>query len=212
VSLWAQEDRATPISHDFAVRLHERRKAVEFIHGASPSHITVKEKVAYYSDAAIVIVSHGGDALRSEENGDPWASAGDLASMLSGRRVYAFACSTFQPHKLLLLSNFAQQAVDACIQVFIGHRAPVMTPYATLAEPQQRMDHVICQMIEAFIDGENEESNLQDIGRSQVDWTEPVIELDLPSENPEMEGALGWSSVFFLGAYFQNICVARKCL
>ncbi len=53
-------------------------------------------------DAAIVVFAHGGPALAARRGGDAWIRAQQLAEILPGRRVYAFACSTFVPQRLLV--------------------------------------------------------------------------------------------------------------
>jgi hypothetical protein len=209
ISIWAQDDSATRLSHEFAQIFCNRHKPIHFEHGEAPSHNALKETIDRHPEAAIVIISHGGNAL-SARRGESWATPHQLAFMMSGRRVYSFACSTFTPQDKLLMNTFATLAVDACIEVFVGHRAPIMTPYSSVMSARQTMDDVISKMIETFVEGDDDASSLQDVGRRLVNWNLPV-EIDLPSESPDSTGELnGWSSAAFLGVFFNNLCVETK--
>ena len=186
VSLWAEDDDATRASHGFAQKLGERRAPARFVHGQAPPIDHLEAAARDAKDAAVVIFSHGGSALSARCGGQPWIGPKDLATRLTGRRVYAFACSTFVPHTTLLLSTFAQQAVDACIDVFVGHEAPVMAPLAGTVRTQQ-MEEALFALIDRFIDGEDDEKTLSNIGRMHG-ASDLVIELDLPSEDPRARG------------------------
>jgi hypothetical protein len=209
VSVWADDDDATRVSHAFALELHERCAAAHFVDGEAPSHEDLKTAVDRWPEAAIVIFAHGGAALSARRLGAAWIRAEELAAILSGRRVYAFACSTFVPQRALLLNTFASLAVDACVNVFVGHEAPVMTPFAGQTGATQNMVDVISGLIESFIDGEDDEDTLVEIGRMRASWDKPV-EIDLPSEDPDREGAFGWSSVGFLRGFFKCLRVRTK--
>ncbi len=209
ISVWAPDDHATPLSHAFATKFNDKHRATRFLQGEAPAHDEVKQAIETYPYLPVIIFGHGGAVIAARSGGEPWAHPAQLAAMMSGRRVYAFACSTFTPQSKLLMSNFATRAVDECIQTFVGHQAPVMTPFANVDDVRTRMDDVIQEMLETFIDGENEMNALQDVGRRRVNWELPV-DLDLSTENPEMEGALGWSSAAFLGTFFNSICTESK--
>jgi hypothetical protein len=209
VSLWAPDDDATQLSHAFAERFHARRSAVRFVHGAAPSHDELRTAAEACPGAALVLFAHGGPALAAHRGGDAWIRPHDLAAIASGRRVYAFACSTFVPQPRLGLHNFATLAVDACVDVFVGHEAPVMTPFAgegSEAHAGQRMDDALFALIERFVEGEDDARELVNIGRMYASWDEEV-ELDLVNED---EGAPSWSSAIFLGGYFKSLRVSSK--
>jgi hypothetical protein len=212
VSLWADDDDATQLSHAFALRFHERRGAARFVHGEAPSHEDLTTAAEACPDAAVVIFAHGGPALSARRGGDAWIRARDLAAIASGRRVYAFACSTFVPQPALSLHTFATLAVDACVSVFVGHEAPVMTPFASEASQalaRRTMDDALFGLIERFIEGEDDERELVNIGRMYASW-DLEVELDLPGEDPRADGAFGWSSAAFLGGFFKSLRVRAK--
>jgi hypothetical protein len=209
VSLWSAEDEATRVSHGFAEALHRRRGAVAFLHGEAPQHAEVAEAAARWPHAAVILVGHGGHALAARRGGDPWIDAGGLARLMPGRRAYAFACSTFVPHPAIFFSTFACGAVDACVQVFAGHEAPIMAPFAEAADVQHRMVEAMFQLIERFVDGEDDERALVNLGRQHATWDLP-IELDLPGGGAAEDGAFGWSSSAFLGGFFQSLRVRAK--
>ncbi len=212
VSLWADDDDATRIAHVFACGLDARRAAARFVHGDAPAHEALRLAVEACPDAAVIIFAHGGPALSARRGGDAWIRAEELAAILSGRRVYAFACSTFVPQPPLLLNTFASLAVDACVSVFVGHRAPIMAPFADEAcqeDVRRRMEGALHDLIERFVDGEDDERELRNVGRMHAVWDLP-LEIDLPSEDPDREGAFGWSSSAFLGGFFESLRVQRK--
>jgi hypothetical protein len=212
VSLWADDDEATKVSHAFARRLHERHGAARFVHGEAPSHDDLRMAAEACPDAPVVIFAHGGAALSARRGDVAWIGAGDLAEILHGRRVYAFACSTFAPQRLLFFSTFASLAVDACVGVFVGHEAPVMTPFADEAHQnrtRQTMEDALSGLIERFVEGEDDEGELVNVGRMYASW-DLEVEIDLPSEDPGREGAFGWSSGAFLGGFFKSLRVRTK--
>jgi hypothetical protein len=214
VSIWAEDDDATRLSHAFASQLHERRGAIAFVHGDAPPYDALKLAVTDAPDAAVVIFAHGGPALSARRGGAAWISPEDLAAILSGRRVYAFACSTFVPHRLLFHDTFASRAVESCIRVFVGHEAPVMTPFAGEASRrrvERTMEDALVHLIETFVDGEDDKDELVNVGRAYASW-DVELELDLPSEDPDREGAFGWSSAAFLGSFFKSLRVSTKAL
>ena len=209
VSLWAADDEATERAHAFAAKLHGRRPAAEFLHGEAPLHADLKKAAAAWPDAAFVLFGHGGPALSARRSGARWIDAPGLASILSGRRVYAFACSTFELQAALLWDTFARQAVESCIQVFVGHAAKVMTPLVAEGTVTEKMEGALFHMIDRFVEGEEDGEALIDLGRMHTDWDAPV-ELDLLPEDPDQVGALGWSSSLFLGGFFKSIRVEKK--
>jgi hypothetical protein len=212
VSLWADDDEATRVSHAFALRFHERHPAARIIHGEAPSHHDLRMAAEACPDAAVVIFAHGGPALSARRDGDVWMRAEDLAEILSGRRVYAFACSTFAPQRLLFFSTFASRAVDSCVNVFVGHEAPVMTPFAAETSQDRTteiMETALSKLIESFIEGEDDQGELVNVGRMYASW-DLAVEIDLPSEDPGREGAFGWSSGAFRGGFFKSLRVGAK--
>lgn len=209
VSLWAADDEATERAHAFAAKLHGRRPAAEFLHGEAPLHADLQKAAEAWPEAAFVLFGHGGPALSARRGGARWIDAPGLASILSGRRVYAFACSTFELQAALLWDSFANQAVASCIRIFVGHAAKVMTPLAAERTLTEKMEGALFHMIERFVEGEENEAALIDLGRMYADWEAPV-ELDLPSQDPDQKGALGWSSSLFLGGFFKSIRVHAK--
>jgi hypothetical protein len=213
VSLWADDDDATRASHAFALGFHALHGAARFVHGEAPSHDDLRMAAEACPDAAVVIFAHGGPALSPRSGGVAWIGARDLAEILSGRRVYAFACSTFVPHRLLFFSTFASLAVDACVGVFAGHEAPVMTPSfadeARRDRTRRTMEDALSRLIERFIEGEDDEGELVNVGRMYATW-DLEVEIDLPSEDPYREGAFGWSSGAFLGGFFKSLRVRTK--
>jgi hypothetical protein len=208
VSLWAEEDDATTVSHAFALALRARHPVTSFLHGESPSHDALRNAAGASPGAAVVIFAHGGGALSPRRGGAPWIQAALLAEILSGRRVYAFACSTFVPHRDLFLGTFASLAVTACVDVFVGHEAPIMTPSAEQTALAPNVGEALVKLIETFVDGEDDEATLVNTGRTYAAWDLP-IELDLPSED---EGAMGWSSAAFLGVFFKSLRVRTKAM
>jgi hypothetical protein len=132
-----------------------------------------------------------------------------LAEILPGRRVYAFACSTFVPKSPFLLDTFACRAVDACVGVFAGHDASVMAPLAGKSRVSERMETALFHLIDEFIDGEDDENSLVNIGRMFAS-ADLLVEIDLPSEDPHGEGAFGWSSAAFLATFFKSLRVQKK--
>lgn len=211
VSLWSEEDEATRCSHAFALKLQKRRTPLAFIDGTNPDPEQLSNAVAKSATAGVVLFAHGGSALSAYRGGAPWIAAEGLAQHLSGRRVYAFACSTFVPNPAIFYSTFASRAVSSCIKVFVGHEAPVMTPFADQGDASKKMDEALLRLIESFIDGEDAQDALVSIGRSYAPWDVTLdLELDLPSESPSVEGALGWSSAAFLQGFFQSLRVRTK--
>lgn len=211
VSLWSEADEATRCSHAFALKLRERRAPLAFISGTHPDPEELRQAVAMSPQASIVLFAHGGSALSACRAGAPWIAAEELAQHVSGRRVYAFACSTFAPNPALFYSTFACQAVSACIEVFVGHAAPVMTPFADQGDASQKMEDALLRLIESFIDGEDDQDELVSIGRGNAPWDVAFdLPLDLPSQSPGVEGALGWSSAAFLQGFFQSLRVRTK--
>jgi hypothetical protein len=214
VSLWAGDDDATRIAHMFACGLHARRAAARFVHGDAPEHDALRAAAEACPGAPVVVFAHGGAALSARRGSEAWIRAEELAAILSGRRVYAFACSTFVPQPPLLFNNFACLAVDACVSVFVGHEAPIMAPFAGEASQElvrQRMEEAIHGLLERFIDGEDDEQELRNVGRMHAASDLP-LEIDLPSEDPDREGAFGWSSSAFLGGFFKSLRVETKAL
>jgi hypothetical protein len=208
VSLWADDDDATMLSHAFAQRLHEQRGAAQFVHGDAPSHDDLRTAAEACPDGAVVIFAHGGPWLTARGGGQSWIRAAELAAILSGRRVYAFACSTFMPQPPLLLNTFASLAVDACVSVFVGHEAPIMAPFAVDAGVRRDMEEALHALIARFIDGEDDQSELVSVGQARASWDQWVY-IDLP-EDPDREGSFGWSSSAFLGVFFNSLRVLRK--
>ena len=51
--------------------------------------------------------------------------------------------------------------------------------------------------------------DLVNLGRKHAEWDLP-IEIDLPSEDPDRDGAFGWSSSAFLGVFFKSLRVRTK--
>lgn len=209
LSLWAPDDEATCLAHAFAQRLHQRRAAVTLIDGDAPAHAAVKAAVEAAPGAAVVVFAHGGEVLSARSGGAPWAHAEELARLLSGRRVYAFACSTFKPQARLLFDTFANRAVAACVAVFAGHCAPVMTPLVRDGGVAATMEQPLFAMIDRFLGGEEDLAALQSCGRCHAAWDLP-IELDLPSEDPNQDGAFGWSSAMYLGGFFESLRIRTK--
>ena len=209
ISVWSPEDEATPHAHAFAQKLHQRRPAVHFLNGEAPPHDEVKQAVATAPDASVVIFSHGGRHLSAHSGGDSWCDASELAQLLSGRRVYVFACDTFTPQRALLASTFAQNAVDSCIAVFAGYCSTISapTPAHQLANP--RIDTALFHLIEAFLEGEQDPVELRAIGRL-YGAENFEFSIDLPSEDPEQDGALGWGTAQVLQTFFNDLCVHTK--
>lgn len=209
VSLWAEDDAATVRSHAFACRLHNHRPATEFLEGAAVSLDDLQRCAAMAADATVIVFSHGGSYLSARRAGPVWSNAQQFGKLLSGRRVYAFACDTFTPSARLLWGHFAEQAVTACISVFAGHAAPVMSPSIEQGAASAEIEAALFELIERFVDGEQDQDTLRSIGESRVSWDLPV-ELDLPSDDPDQEGAFGWSSALFLGQFFKSLCIRTK--
>ncbi len=209
VSLWAEDDDATMISHVFALALHGRRPAAHLVHGEAPPHEALRRAAEACDGAPVVLFAHGGPALSARRRGPPWIDAVQLAQILSGRRVYAFACSTFVPQPGLLFGTFAHRVVEACVDVFVGHEAPIMAPLVRESHVARRMEDALIHLIERFIGGEDDENALVNVGRMYASWDLP-IEIDLPSDDPQREGAFGWSSAAFLGVFFKSLRVLTK--
>jgi hypothetical protein len=129
--------------------------------------------------------------------------------MLSGRRVYAFACETCLPQTSLLFQTFAERTVSACVSVFAGHQACVMAPQKEHGAALSRLDDALFQLIEAFVDGEEDQSTLCAIGERHAPW-DLNVELDLAPEDPGCEGAFGWSTAIFLRQLFESLRVHKK--
>lgn len=207
LSLWSPQDEATIRAHAFAQLLHQRRAAVAFFDGEAVDWSMIQEAATRHPEAVVVVFSHGGATLSASRSG-VGLHPSELAAHLSGRRIYAFACSTFEPQRLLIHSTFAQHAVDACIQVFAGHAAPVMAPLSAHQRSEQ-MESALCSLILRFVDGEEDEASLRNFGRGFV-TADQLFELDLPPEDPEQEGALGWSSGIYLQKFFASLRVRSK--
>ena len=209
ISVWSPDDEATQHAHDFAQKLHQRRPAVAFLSGKAPPHNEVKQAAHEAADASVVIFSHGGRHLSAHSDGDRWCDASELAQMLSGRRVYVFACDTFTPQRALLASTFAQNAVESCIAVFAGYCSVIgaPTPAHQLTNPQ--IETALFHLIGAFLDGEQDPVELRDIGRLYGS-TDFGFSIDLPSEDPEQDGAFGWSSAQLLQKFFNDLRVHEK--
>ena len=209
ISVWSPKDEATPHSHAFAQKLHQRRPAVHFLNGEAPPHDEVKQAVASAPDAPVVIFSHGGSHLAPRRGGPRWSDAQELAQLLSGRRVYVFACDTFTPQQQLMWNTFATHAVESCIAVFAGYCSTISapTPAHQLANPH--IDTALVHLIEAFLEGEQDPEALQLIGR-QYGSADLEFRLDLDSEDPEQDGAFGWSSAQLLQKFFNDLRVYEK--
>jgi hypothetical protein len=209
ISVWSPEDEATRHAHAFAQKLDQRRPAVHFLDGEAPPHDAVKQAVATAPDAPVVIFSHGGSHLAPRRGGPRWSDAQELAQLLSGRRVYVFACDTFTPQQQLMWQTFAENAVAACIAVFAGYCSTISapTPAHQLANPH--IDTALFHLIEAFLDGEQDPEALQLIGRTygSADLEFPI---DLASEDPEQNGAFGWTSAQLLQKFFNDLRVDAK--
>jgi len=79
------------------------------------------------------------------------------------------------------METFAQRVEDAYVSVFVGHAAPVMTPFQDQTNNQAIRDEsyeAVTEMIRRFIEGEDDEATLRNIGR-MYGSSDPEIELDL---------------------------------
>lgn len=213
ISLWSADDDATTRSNTFSMELNRRHPAASVFAGPAPCLEAIREAAEAARDSPVVIFGHGGAALCAHRDGSGAITAPALAMALSGRRVYAFACSTFRPQPALTLRHFAEVAVESCIEVFVGHEAPVMTPL--LADGDQdnpvlpKLLDALVALVMAFVGGEDDAQSLQRVGMDHADWDSP-IEIDLPSEDPSSNGAFGWSSAAYLGTVFNSVRTERK--
>jgi hypothetical protein len=210
VSLWVADDDATPRSHAFAEYVNSRWPARSFIQGETVQVDALERAIRDNLDAPIVVFAHGGAGLSPRRGGDGIAAA-ELARAAPGRRVYAFACSTFVPQPNLDMCTFAERAVEYCVGTFVGHDAPVMTPFADQSkEPEvvQKLHESVAAMVEKFVAGEDDEAALRNQAWLSA-YADVEIEIDLPSQSPE-QGGFGWSSAAFLRTFFKSLCVRSK--
>ncbi|MFH1465768.1 MAG: hypothetical protein ABIO70_15380 [Pseudomonadota bacterium] len=215
VSLWAKDDEASAAAHAMAMRAHEIQPALALIAGEAPDRGEIRRALEAAPGASLVIFGHGGAHFAARRGGASWACAAELAALAPGRRVYAFACDTFTPTPKLLWQTFGDEAVRACVGVFVGHAAPVMSPFAyegSRRDARERMERGVLALIAAFVAGVDDEDVLRNLGATEAVDDDSVIELDLPSADPDQEGAFGWSSGLFLHAFRASLRTRAKPL
>ena len=177
VSLVDDKDEGTVDSDLLARHLSEKTTPEAFHRGASPDHDQIT-KDAEAADAVGVLFGHNGaGTLRAvEDKKVPWANGPQLAEMFKGGRVYVLACNTVGDE---LMNPLGQQAVASGIRIFVGHAASISPPDSKIANRAEFSQIQDCSlsMIQAFLDGCDDEKALQTAGWDAYDALEKGIGL-----------------------------------
>ena len=120
-------DSATQSNDQFARWFAERHVPVRAFHEEHPDHTSVQGAVED-AGTAIVMGHDGGGSLRARAAGPPWATAEDFATMFSGARVWAFACSTRSAQLEDDLDSFGRKVRGGGVAVFAGHASDITAP------------------------------------------------------------------------------------
>ena len=183
-------DEVTQEADAFARQLGQRRAPTKSFHEPSPSH----EIVSAASEAVLraVIVAHNGShdgtpSLRSHASGAGWADGNRIGATFRNARVYAYACETMGKAGLPDVTALGNQAHRSGVRAFAGHAVFLDVAWqSNLAmKHRDRVIEALCQMVFAFLDGENDANRLRLIARGSYNLFVAGVPLDLGAGSPE---------------------------
>ena len=169
-------DDATREALLFAQRLAKKLGHHAFITAEHPDHDEVARTVQQApSPVGVLFFGHDGGALRARSSDDPlvtdWASPSQLASLVPGGTIYAFACDSMGTRHIEDMSAVGHATVRAGSRAFLGHCCVVS---ACVAEVQESVVGAFAAMLDAYVAGEHDLAVLRERLLDKIDALEDL--------------------------------------